>query len=148
MVWRNSMIEERHVFPNELCRGWIRRQGLGFIKGQKHIDQMTKREHRSSVSSLTKDYQKNTYLSPCMECQNKVVSWEGKQPCRWTLDGTDFSTPDHQRCFKFDLNAMQDTLPSPTNFKIWNKHPLGQCFLCGYNYCTMLHIFSCCASTP
>ena len=45
---------------------------------------------------------------------------------------------------KFDLNATQDTLPSLANLKTWNKHPLGQCSLCGYNCCTMLHIFNCC----
>ena len=45
---------ERHLFINELCRGHIGCQGLGFIKGQKRIDQITKREHKSSVSSLTK----------------------------------------------------------------------------------------------
>ena len=46
---------ERHLIINELWRGQIGRQGLGFIKGQKHIDQMTEREHKTSVSSLTKD---------------------------------------------------------------------------------------------
>ncbi|XP_072025306.1 uncharacterized protein [Amphiura filiformis] len=42
------------------------------------------------------------------------------------------------------LNSIQDTLPSPANLKTWNKHPLGQCTLFGYNCCTMLHIFNCC----
>ena len=49
---------------------------------------------------------------------------------------------------KFYLNAIQDTLPAPANLKTWNKHPLGQCSLCGYNCCTMLHIFNCCQYSP
>ena len=47
--------KERHLFFNGLCRGQIGRQGLGSIKGQKCTDQMTKREHSTSVSSLAKD---------------------------------------------------------------------------------------------
>ena len=104
---------------------------------------MTKREHMSSISSLTKDiseeHQKNTYLSPCKAWQNKVVSWDGRQPCRWIQDGTDFSTPGHQRHLSNIPNAIQDTLPSPAKLKTWSKHPLVQCFHCGYNCCTMLH---------
>ena len=45
---------------------------------------------------------------------------------------------------KFYLNTIQDTLPSPANLKIWNKQALGVCSLCGYNNCTMMHIFNCC----
>ena len=45
---------------------------------------------------------------------------------------------------KFYLNTIQDTLPTPANLKIWNKQALGQCALCGYNNCTMMHIFNCC----
>ena len=45
---------------------------------------------------------------------------------------------------KFYLNSIQDTLPTPANLKTWNKQPLGVCALCGYNNCTMMHIFNCC----
>ena len=61
---------ERHLFINELGRWQIGRQGLGFIKGQKRIDQMTKREHGSSVSSLTKDMIRRT--PTCL------LVWHGK----------------------------------------------------------------------
>ena len=45
---------------------------------------------------------------------------------------------------KFYLNSVQDTLPSPENLKTWSKHSLGLCSQCGYNNCTMIHIFNCC----
>ena len=45
---------------------------------------------------------------------------------------------------KFYLNSIQVTLPTPANLKTWNKQPLGVCSLCGYNNCTMMHIFNCC----
>ena len=63
----NELHEKRHLFINELCKGQNGRQSLSFIKGQKHIDQMTKKEHMSSVSFLyQKIYQKNTYLAACV----------------------------------------------------------------------------------
>ena len=69
---------ERHVFINELCRGQLGRQGLGFIKGQKRIDQMTQREHRSSVSSLTKDISEKHLLVSLygMVKQGRFLGWE------------------------------------------------------------------------
>ena len=69
---------ERRLFINELCRGQIGRQGLGFIRGQKCIDQMTKREHRSSVSSLTKDIPEEHLLVSLygMVKQCRFLEWE------------------------------------------------------------------------
>ena len=95
------------------------------IKGQKRIDQITKRVHRRAVLSLTKDIsEEHLVLVSLYGMAKKVVFWDGRQPYRWTLDGTDFFTPGNQRC-KFYLNVIQDTLPSHANLKTWNKRPLG-----------------------
>ena len=88
-------------------------KGLGSIKGQKRIDQMTKREHRSSVPSLTKDISENPSLSPCMAWQNKqgrFLGWETAihMDTRWNRLLYSWS-PD---LLQFYLNATQDTLPS------------------------------------
>ena len=135
---------ERHLFINELCRGQTGRQGLGSIKGQQRIDQMTKREHRSSVSSLTKEISEEHLLVSLygMAKQGRFLGWETamQMDTRWNSLLYSWSP----EMLKFYLNAIQDTLPSPANLKTWNKHPLGQCSLCGYNCCTMLHIFNCC----
>ena len=134
----------RHLFINELCRGQIGRQGLGFIKGQKRIDQMTKIEHSpNSVSSLTRDIsEEHLIVSLYGMVKGRFLGWETamQMDTRWNKLLYSWS-PD---MLKFYLNAIQDTLPSPANLKTWNNHSLGQCSLCGYNCCTLLHIFSCC----
>ena len=145
MEWCEELHDrERHLFINELCRGQTGRQGLGSIKGQQRIDQMTKRETGALYHLWQKKYQKNIYLSPSMAWQNKAkfLGWETamQMDTRWNSLLYSWSP----EMLKFYLNAIQDTLPSPANLKTWNKHPLGQCSLCGYNCCTMLHIFNCC----
>ena len=108
-----------------------------FIKGQKCIDHDKERTQELCII-FDKRCIKKTFLSPCITWQNKVVSWDGRQPCRWILDGTDFSTPGHQRCLSsISMWSKMPSLPSPANVKTWNKHR--QCSLCGYNCCTMLH---------
>ena len=117
---------ERRLFINELCRGQIGLQSLGFIKGQKRIDEMTKREHRSSVSSL-KDISEEHLLVPLygMTKQGQFLGWKTAMQM-----GTKWNRLPYSRSpemIKFYLNAIQDTLPLSANLKTWNKHPLGQC---------------------
>ena len=142
---------ERHLFINELCRGQIGRQGLGFIKGQKRFNKMTEREHRSSVSSLTKDVSEEQLLVSLygMAKQGRLLGWETAMQMDTRCNILLYSWSPEM--LKFYLNAIQDTLPLPANLKKWNKHLLGQCSLCGYNCCTMLRL--CCtpsiaASSP
>ena len=64
VVWRNSMKEKDTYSSMSCAEELIGRQGLGFIKGQKRINQMTKRKHRNSLSSLTKKYIGRTPTCP------------------------------------------------------------------------------------
>jgi len=69
---------ERHLFINELCRGQHGRQGLGSTKTTKRIDQMSKKEHRSAMSSLAKDISEEQLLVSLysMAQQGRWLAWE------------------------------------------------------------------------
>ena len=79
---------------------------------------------------LPKTFQKNTYLSPYMEWQNKVASLDGKQPCIWTQDGIVSSTPGHQRCWnkltptRSVYSLWLQLLHSATHFQLLPVLPL------------------------
>ena len=109
------------------------RQGLGFTKTGKRVDQMSKKEYWNALSNLVQEIS---------EEQGRWLSWETamQMDIRWNKFLYSWSP----EMLKFYLNTIQDTLPTPANLKIWNKQALGQCVLCGYNNCTMIHIFKCC----
>ena len=117
---------ERHLFINELCRGQHGRQGLGFIKGQKRQEQMAKQEHRSTLSSITKDVSEEHLLVSLygMAQQGRFLGWETAMhmDTRWNSLLYSWSP----EMLKFYLNSIQDTLPSPANLKTWNKYPIRQ----------------------
>ena len=46
---------ERHLFFNELCRGQQGRHGVGFIKGEKRVQEMNKKELRKALITLVKE---------------------------------------------------------------------------------------------
>ena len=135
---------ERHLLLNELCKGQHTRQGIGFTRTGKRIDQMSKKEHRNALSSLVKEVSEEQMLISLynMAQQGRWLSWETamQMDIRWNKLLYSWSP----EMLKFYLNTIQDTLPTPANLKVWNKQALGQCVLCGYNNCTMMHIFNCC----
>nr|XP_054769560.1 uncharacterized protein LOC129277399 [Lytechinus pictus] len=135
---------ERHLFINELCRGQPGRQGLGFAKVVKRADKMNRREHRNAISGLVKEVAEEQMLVSLysMAQQGRWLGWEiaMQLDIKWKKLLYSWS-PEMIKCY---LNSIQDTLPSPANLKIWNKQALGVCALCGYNNCTMIHIFNCC----
>ena len=122
---------ERHLLLNELCKGQHTRQGLGFTKTGKRIDQMSKKEHRNALSSLVKEVSEEQILVSLynMAQQGRWLSWETamQMDIRWNKLLYSWSP----EMLKFYLNTIQDTLPTPANLKIWNKQALGQCVLCG-----------------
>ena len=105
-----------------MCRRQIRRQGLGFIKGQKRIDQKTKSEHRSSVSSLAKDISEEHLLVSLygMAKQGRFLGWETAMQMETSRNG--LLQPWSPEMLKSYLNAIQNTMPSPANSKTRNKH--------------------------
>ncbi|XP_041471214.1 uncharacterized protein LOC121420617 [Lytechinus variegatus] len=136
---------ERHLFINELCRGQPGRQGLAFAKMVKRADKMNRREHRNAISGLVKEVLAEEQMLVSLYSiaqQGRWLGWEiaMQLDIKWKKLLYSWSP----EMLKFYLNSIQDTLPSPANFKIWNKQALGVCALCGYNNCTMIHIFNCC----
>ena len=135
---------ERHLIINELCRGQTGRQGLGYRRTEKRVNKMSTREHRQALSKLVKEVSEEQLLVSLygMAQQGRWLAWETamQMDTRWTKLLYSWSP----EMLKFYLNTIQDTLPSPANLKIWNKQALGVCSLCGYNNCTMMHIFNCC----
>ena len=135
---------ERHLLLNELCRGQHTRQDLGFTKTDKRIDQMSKKDHRHALSTLVKEVSEEQMLTSLysMAQQGRWLSWETAMQMDISWNKLLYSwSPE---LLKFYLNTIQDTLPTPANLKVWNKQALGLCGLCGYNNCTMMHIFNCC----
>ena len=133
---------ERHLFTNELSREQIGRQGLGFIKGQTRIDQTTNREHRSSVSSLTKDISEELLLASLydMAKQGRFLGWETslQMDINWNRLFYSWSPAQCDPRYPAFICQLKHMEQTPTWY---------QCSLCGYNCCTMLHIFIA-ASTP
>ena len=105
---------------------------------------MSRKEHRNALSSLVKEVSEEQMLISLynMAQQGRWLSWETamQMDIRWNKLLYSWSP----EMLKFYLNTIQDTLPTPANLKVWNKQALGQCVLCGYNNCTMMHIFNCC----
>ena len=54
---------ERHLFFNELCRGQQQgRHGVGYIKGEKRLKEMNKKEHRKALTTLVKELTEDQML--------------------------------------------------------------------------------------
>ena len=102
---------ERHLLLNELCKGQHTRQGLGFTKTGKRIDQMSKKEHRNALSSLVKEVSEEQMLVSLysMAQQGRWLSWETamQMDIRWNKLLYSWSP----EMLKFYLNTIQDTLP-------------------------------------
>ncbi|XP_072039086.1 uncharacterized protein [Amphiura filiformis] len=105
---------EIHLFINELCRGQHGRQGLGFIKGPKRQEQMSKQEHRSTLSSITKDVSEEHLLVSLyrMAKQGRFLGRETAMHMDTIWNSLLYSWSPEM--LKFYLNSIQDTLPSPT----------------------------------
>lgn len=136
---------ERHLVFKDLCRGGqIGRQGVGFSKGEKRLGEMSKKEHRKALTTLVKEVTEEQMLVNLysMAQQGRWLGWETAMQLDTTWNKLLYAwSPE---LLKFYMNSVQDTLPSPANLKTWSKHSMGLCPLCGYNNCTMIHIFNCC----
>ena len=135
---------ERHLFVNELCRGQHSRCGVGYLKSEKRLAEMDRKDHRKALTSLVKEVTEEHMLVNLysMVKQGRWLGWETAMQLDISWNKLLYAwSPE---LLKFYLNSVQDTLPSPANLKQWSKHSLGLCQLCGYNNCTMIHIFNCC----
>ena len=69
---------ERHLLFNELCREQQGRHGVGFIKGEKRIQEMNKKEHRKALKTSVKEITEEQMLvNLCsMAQQGRWLGWE------------------------------------------------------------------------
>ena len=68
---------ERHLFFNELCRGQQGRHGVGFVKGEKRMQKMSKKEHRKALTTLVKEVTEDQMLVNLysMAKQGRWLGW-------------------------------------------------------------------------
>ena len=142
MVWRNSM-KEKDTFSSMSCAENKLDVKVRVLSKDKSALTRWQRENTWALCHLwQRKYQKNTYLSPCMAWQSKCVYWDGRQPWWWILDGTDFSTPGHQRCLSsISMLSKILCLHLPTKRHGTNTHLVSVSFAattaqcCIINYC-------------
>ena len=104
---------EHHLFLDELCRGQQGRHGVGFIKGEKRIQEMNKKEHRKALTTLVKEVTEEQMLVNLysMAQQGKCFGLETAMQLdtRWNKLLYAWSP----EILKIYLNSVQNTLPSP-----------------------------------
>ena len=136
--------KERHLILNEMSRGQTDRAGLGFRKNQKLIKDMSQKEHRKCLTNLVKNVDEEdmlVYLYGCAK-QGQWLRWESAMQADTSWKKLLYVwTPE---LLSFQINAIHDQLPSPSNLRLWGKTNLGLCQLCNHQNCTLLHILNCC----
>ena len=98
---------------------------------------------RKKMSEMVRTFDENSLIVSLFDKkkQNRFLTWENTMTFDTTWNNLLYKLS--PALLKFHLNAIHDTAMTPSNLKLWNKNPLGNCKLCG-RYGTLSHILTHC----
>ena len=131
---------ERDLYFQELV-GYVQsdRKGLGFNKERKLCERDRLKQLVASISEsemLQALYSKRV--------QGKFLTWENTMQLDVSWNNLIYNYSMSPELLKFHFNSIHETAHTPANMKLWNYASSSRCLLCGWSYCNLKHILTCC----
>ena len=134
--------ESRLEFQKVIGYHQTSRVGFGSFKSPS-IPRRNSHEYRRLISDLVSEVDENAYHAKSVQLhlQGYWTKW-----CDFVKNDLSWKTllAMPSSLISFCLGATFDTLPSPSNLKLWRLITESSCFLCGKSICTSAHILGAC----